>query len=87
MHEASLMRDLMRKVDEIARAEGAARVVKVDVWLGALSHMSAAHFREHFAQCAGNTIAEGASLDIAVSDDVNDANAQSIMLRGIDVER
>jgi hypothetical protein len=48
--------------------------------------VSAAHSRKHFAASAGGTIAEGASLDIAVSGDVNDANAQSIILRGIDVE-
>ena len=37
------MTGLMRQVREIAAAEGAQRVVKVTVWLGALSHMSADH--------------------------------------------
>ena len=48
MHEASLMKNLMRRLDEIASAENAKRITGVSVWLGALSHMSASHFAEHF---------------------------------------
>lgn len=86
MHEASLMRDLMQKINALASAEGAERVVGVHVWLGALSHMSADHFREHFVQTSGGTIAEGASLNIEVSTDIDDANAQALLLRSIEVE-
>jgi hydrogenase nickel incorporation protein HypA/HybF len=86
MHEASLMAGLMRRIDEIAAAEDARRIVGVSVWLGALSHMSAAHFTEHFEEAAAGTIAEGARLDIDVSDDTGDANAQDILLRSVEVE-
>jgi hydrogenase nickel incorporation protein HypA/HybF len=86
MHEASLMTNLMRRIAEIASAEHARRVVGVSVWLGALSHMSEAHFIEHFEQAAAGTIAEGAELDVTVSIDTNHANAQDLVLESIEVE-
>ena len=86
MHEASLMAHLMRRIDEIATAERARRVVGLSVWLGALSHLSAEHFAEHFEQAAAGTIAEGARLDVTVSDDLHDADAQEIVLENVEVE-
>ena len=86
MHEASLMRSLMRKIDELAKNEGAGKVTTVRVWLGALSHMSAAHFQEHFEQASKATVAEGASLEVEESTDINDPNAQDLLLRSIEVE-
>jgi len=86
MHEASLMRDLMKKIDNLASEQQANRVTRVDIWLGALSHMSAEHFREHFAQSSANTIAVDAELDIEVSEDIDDPNAQSLVLKRIEVD-
>jgi hydrogenase nickel incorporation protein HypA/HybF len=86
MHEASLMNGLMNRIDELARTEKAKRITGVSVWLGAFSHMSAEHFTEHFEQAAAGTIAEGAALDIAVSDDTGHANAQDILLESVEVE-
>ncbi len=86
MHEASLMRDLMAKVESLAAAEKAERVVGVRVWLGAMSHMSPEHFREHFAQSSRGTRAEGAALEFEVSSDINDPNAQALILQSIEVE-
>jgi hydrogenase nickel incorporation protein HypA/HybF len=86
MHEASLMLSLMHRIDEIAKCEGARRIVSVSVWLGALSHMSVEHFAEHFERAAAGTIAEGARLDVTVSDDPGHANAQDLMLKSVAVE-
>lgn len=86
MHEASLMVNLMRRIDDLAKAEGARRIVGVSVWLGALSHMSAEHFAEHFERAAAGTIADGARLDISVSDDPGHANAQDLVLESIAME-
>lgn len=85
MHEASLMRGLMRKIEEVAADERATGVVGVEVWLGALSHMSAEHFAEHFAQASAGTLAEGATLDVTVSDDTAHPNAQDILLVSVEV--
>ena len=86
MHEASLMIGLMRKVDDTARAQAARRVVEVSVWLGALSHMTASHFAEHFEHAAAGTIAEGARLNVTVSEDVGHANAQDVLLQSVKVD-
>jgi hydrogenase nickel incorporation protein HypA/HybF len=86
MHEASLMANLMRRIDEVAKAEHARRIVGVSVWVGALSHMSAEHLGEHFEQAAAGTIAEGARLDVSVSDDTRHTNAEIIVLESVEVE-
>lgn len=86
MHEASLMANLMRKLNEAARTQRARRIVGVSVWLGALSHMSAEHFSEHFAQAASGTVADGAELDIAVSDDIGNPNAGDVLVKTVRVE-
>lgn len=86
MHEASLMADLMRRVEEIARAEKAQRVVELSVWLGALSHMSKGHFIEHFEHAAAGGIADGARLDITLSDDAGHPNAERVIIESVVVE-
>ena len=86
MHEASLMTGLMRQIETVARAEGAGRVVSVSVWLGALSHMSQDHFAEHFSQVSAGTIAEGARLEVTVSTDIRDTDAQGVRLQSVEVE-
>lgn len=85
MHEASLMKDLMRKIESVAQDQHAARITSVSVSLGALSHMSADHFREHFAVASEGTMAEGAELKIEVLTDLNDPHAQEILLKSVDV--
>lgn len=86
MHEASLIANLMRRIDEIAQVEGPRRVVGVSVWLGALSHMSEPHFVEHFNRAAAGTIAEGARIDVTISEDVGHLNAQDVVLESVELE-
>lgn len=86
MHEFSLINDLMEKVGATARAEHAGRVVGVKVRLGALSHISVDHFREHFEEACKGTIAEGAKLEVVTVTDQADPHAQEILLESIDVE-
>lgn len=86
MHEASLTNNLVHKIEEIAKNEKAARVVKVAVWLGALSHMSPEHFKEHYKASSAGTCAEGAELEIETSDDIGHPEAQSVLLQSIETE-
>lgn len=86
MHEASLMTGLLRQVDAIARAEGARRVTALKVSLGALSHIGAEHFAEHFARAALGTIAEGARLEIEASRDLGSENAAEIRIETLELE-
>jgi len=80
------MSDLVNKILALADQQNAHRVTEVQVWLGALSHMSAEHFQEHFSQAASDTIAADAALKIDCSEDIHDRNAQSLLLRGIEVD-
>ena len=78
------MKDLMRKIITVTDGEGE-RVTAVSVWLGALSHMSPAHFKEHYDDASTGTIAEGAELQIEASDDTDHDHAQSILLKEVQV--
>ena len=86
MHEQALMIDLIRKIDATAAAEGAARVTAIRVRLGALSHFTEAHFREHFSDAAAGTVAEGAAVDARLGTDPTDPEAQSVVLESVEVE-
>lgn len=83
MHETGLIRDLVHRLEAAARDAEAERVASVTVWLGALSQMSAEHFREHFVAEARGTVAEGAALILEVSDDFTDPEALSVVLRSV----
>ena len=85
MHEASLMRNLMRQIGAAAAAEGATRIVGVRVRLGAFSHFSPAHFAEHFKNAATGTIADGARLMVTASEDAGDPRAGEVVLESVDV--
>lgn len=66
MHEQALMRDVLRKIEQVAAEENAARVVRVGVRFGPLSHFTPEHFREHFVDISAGTIAEGAEIDACI---------------------
>ena len=86
MHEQALKKDVVREIEEVARAGDAVRVTRVGVRLGALSHFTAEHFREHFVDASRNTIAEGAEVDAVVEEDITDPRARDVVLESIEVE-
>jgi hydrogenase nickel incorporation protein HypA/HybF len=86
MHERALMTDLIREIESVARADGATRVTRVSVRLGALSHFTEEHFREHFVDAAHGTLAEGATADAFLADDLDDPRAAGVVLESIEVE-
>jgi hydrogenase nickel incorporation protein HypA/HybF len=85
MHELGLMADLLRKIEDLAAEQKAEKVKKIDVWLGALAHISPDHFRGHFVDGVTGTVAEDAELIIELSTDIDHPQAQQILLRSIDV--
>lgn len=85
MHEQALIDDLIREIQSVADAEGASRVSRIRVRLGALSHLTAEHFREHFEQAAAGTLAEAAEVDIEECHDPLAATADEIILTSVDV--
>jgi hydrogenase nickel incorporation protein HypA/HybF len=86
MHEKALMDDVIRKVVEVAYDNGGVRVVRVSVWLGALSHFTPEHFREHFAAAARGTPAEDAEIDAVLDVDPQAPNADRVMVESVEVE-
>jgi hydrogenase nickel incorporation protein HypA/HybF len=86
MHEKALMDDVMREIDSRARAEGAVRVTRIRVRLGALSHFTPAHFCEHFEDASRGTLAEGAEVETELSVDPTEPGAQGVVLESVDIE-
>lgn len=81
MHEMSLMASLFRKIEQVAREHHARKLVKVKVAIGAFSHLSPEHFREHFQHASKGTVAENAILEVGIQPD-----AQEILLESVEVE-
>ena len=86
MHERKLMDDLMQEIERQADAVEAGRVTRVRVRLGALSHFTEAHFREHFVDAARGGIAEGAEVETEQRTDPTEPEAQGVVLESIEVE-
>jgi hydrogenase nickel incorporation protein HypA/HybF len=87
MHESSLIPDLLRKVEAVARDAGGARVVAVTVSIGPFSGISAGHLREHFVDAARGTIADGARLHVEeMPPELGHAQAQHVLLASVEVE-
>ena len=85
MHEHSVMDHLIRQIIHQANLAQATTVTSVSVKLGALSHMSLQHFKEHFEIAAKGTIAEHAKIVAQESQDIHDPHAAMIILQSIDV--
>lgn len=80
-----MVRDLVRKVEEVARTEGAPRVTKVRLWVGALSHLTANGLRARWPDATRRTAADGSALDLTVSVDPQDPRATEVVLESVDL--
>jgi hydrogenase nickel incorporation protein HypA/HybF len=85
VHEQALMDDLIAKILAVAETEGGGRVVRIRVHLGALSHFTPGHFREHFDDAARGTLAEGAEIESELGTDMTAPNAAGVVLESVEV--
>ncbi len=85
MHELSLLNDLLKKIRQIAQEQHPASIQSVNIELGALAHISADHFREHFEQAVAGTELATVTLHVAVNNDIHAPTAQDILLRSVDL--
>jgi hydrogenase nickel incorporation protein HypA/HybF len=86
VHEKHVIDDLIHQIIKQAEQKNAAKVSKISVWLGALSHMQPSHFKEHFEMTARGTLAENAQIAIETSDDIFHPHANRILLKSIEIE-
>lgn len=86
MHEMSLFKDILHKIEAVSKDNEGKKIVKLSVKIGALAHLSASHFLEHFATFSIGTAAEGADVDIEVDENENDPLAQEVILKSVEVE-
>ena len=77
--------DLVRKLLSVAEEEGG-RISRVRVRLGALSHFTPEHFREHFEDATRGTPAEGVAVEAILLEDPTEPHAQGVLLESIDFE-
>lgn len=86
MHEERLLRDLRREIQAIAAREPVARIVRVEVRLGALSHFTAAEFRTAWPRAVDGTPASDAALSIEEAQDPTAPDAQGVTLLRVVVD-
>jgi hydrogenase nickel incorporation protein HypA/HybF len=86
MHEKHLTDDLVRRLEALAAEEGGSQVTRIRVRLGALSHFTPEHFREHFVEAAAGTVAEGAAVEAELDSDPTAPGAQGVVLETVELE-
>lgn len=86
MHEQSLMKGLVRQVEQIVRDQGARRALGVTLRRGPLAIGSPEHLREHFVAAARGSLAEGAWLKIETVDSGPQALSLDLTLDSVEVE-
>lgn len=85
MHERALMDDLVRKVLAVAEAESATSVTRIRVRLGALSHFTPEHFREHWEDASRGTLAADAEVTATLDESLVGDAAQGVVLESVEV--
>ncbi len=86
MHEISLIKNLLEKLNSIAEENKGSLITEVSIKLGALSHISEEHFKEHYLEWIKGNPAENAVLKIETSGDYKDPMAQDIVLESVVLE-
>ena len=81
MHEAGLVKDLVRKAEDVVIRDGATRATAVAVRQGVFGHVSPEHLRHHFAAEARGTRLEGARLEVVQAGDDADLVLLSVTVQ------
>ncbi len=86
MHESSLVPGLVEAGVAAVESAGATSARRVVIRVGALSPMSPQHLADHLPTAMEGTVLEGATVVVAASRDVRDANALDVVLESIDID-
>ena len=85
MHEAGLMRGLIRQLETLARQNHSERIVGVKLRVRDSGAYAATHFEEHFVAASLGTVAEGASVDVQLVADERHLGDPQITIVSIEV--
>lgn len=78
MHEISLLRSLLNRIEEIRAANGGGRVKVVRLKVGPLAHIEPDHLREHFRETVQNTSLENTRLEIEETEELHELTLESV---------
>ncbi|HEU4343975.1 MAG TPA: hydrogenase maturation nickel metallochaperone HypA [Candidatus Binatia bacterium] len=85
MHEWRLAHSLVTDITRAAALHDAIKILTVKIRVGPLAGISADHLREQFRVAALGSIAEGASLEIVISDGLNGDEATRVVIESLEV--
>ena len=83
MHEEALLRDLRRKVDELAGQHPGVRIVRAEVLLGPLAHLDEPRLRELWSRAMAGGPAAASRLEVELLGATDDPRASSVVLRSV----
>jgi hydrogenase nickel incorporation protein HypA/HybF len=75
--------DLLREIENMASINNAIEVINVKIKLGALTDLMPDDFKDQFTEAAGGTIADGANVEVELSDGIDDPDAQTAVLEDV----
>ena len=81
-----MLRDVVRKAEEVARAAGPGRVTRVRLWVGARSHLGGKELEARWAHAVDGTVLAGAPVEVELSHEESHPHAETIVLRSVDFE-
>jgi len=85
MHEWRFAHSLVTDIARAAALHDAIKVLTVKIRVGPLAGISPDHLREQFRIAALGSIAEGASLEIAISDELSGNEATRVVIESLEV--
>jgi hydrogenase nickel incorporation protein HypA/HybF len=85
MDVSTVITEILDEIEKLASQNNAIEVINIKVKFGALTDILPDEFRDQFADASAGTIADGADIDIEISDDRDDPEAQSIILQDVEL--
>ena len=83
MHEFRQIGMILHEVEKTALENPGSRVDSLQVRISPLNEMTPGHLRQHFLKAAHGTVADGAKLEIHISEDFAFPRGQDIYLESV----
>ncbi|MCA9416208.1 MAG: hydrogenase maturation nickel metallochaperone HypA [Candidatus Omnitrophica bacterium] len=83
MHEFRQAGILIKKIEELLSDKPGSHLESIQVKISPLNDLTPGHLRQHFEKAAHGTVAEGAKLQVHISDDYEFPHGQDIYLESV----